>query len=202
MESKLSKSDRTRQFIIESIAQVVNMKGYAGTTITDICEATGLTKGSIYFNFENKQEIALAVFDHNFDKLNNFITGRVNRAKTYADKVLAYAEAFGNSHEKVFLSGGCPVLNTAIDADDTNAPLKEKALAAVMIWKKSIEQLLLDGVAAGEFKAGIDHEQLALAIIALFEGGVMIAKVSGKINYYHKISNTIEFLLTQFKANG
>ena len=64
MENKMSKAGRTRQFIIETTAGIFNTKGYAGTSMSDITEATGLTKGSIYGNFGNKEDVALAVFDH------------------------------------------------------------------------------------------------------------------------------------------
>ena len=60
-----TKAERTRNFIIEKTAEIFNRKGYAGTSMSDITEATGLTKGSIYGNFENKEDVALAVFEYN-----------------------------------------------------------------------------------------------------------------------------------------
>jgi len=56
----ISKSDRTKKFIVEQTAAIFNEKGYAGTTITDLTNATKLTKGSIYGNFTNKDDVALA----------------------------------------------------------------------------------------------------------------------------------------------
>jgi TetR/AcrR family transcriptional repressor of nem operon len=69
MEKIVSKADRTRQFIIETTANIFNKKGYAGTSLSDLTLATGLTKGSIYGNFENKEDVALAVFDYNHSKI-------------------------------------------------------------------------------------------------------------------------------------
>ncbi|MCP2807331.1 TetR family transcriptional regulator, partial [Salmonella enterica subsp. enterica serovar Typhimurium] len=60
-----SKAERTRQYIIDKAAPIFNKKGYAGTSLNDLIEATGLTKGAIYGNFENKDEIALEAFDYN-----------------------------------------------------------------------------------------------------------------------------------------
>ena len=51
MKDTISKSDRTKQFIVEKTAPVFNEKGYAGTSLTDLTNATRLTKGSIYGNF-------------------------------------------------------------------------------------------------------------------------------------------------------
>jgi AcrR family transcriptional regulator len=56
MDKTLSKAGRTRQFIIETTAPIFNTKGYEGTSMSTLTEATGLTKGSIYGNFENKEE--------------------------------------------------------------------------------------------------------------------------------------------------
>jgi hypothetical protein len=61
----MSKAEKTRAFIIEKAAPIFNMKGFAGTSMADLTEATGLTKGAIYGNFENKDEVALAVYDYN-----------------------------------------------------------------------------------------------------------------------------------------
>src|ERR1700722_8888899 len=68
-DKNISKAERTRQFIIEKTAPIFNKKGYAGTSLSDITAATGLTKGSIYGNFADKDEVALAAFDYNIGKL-------------------------------------------------------------------------------------------------------------------------------------
>ena len=75
----MSKAEETKAFIIEKIAPVFNKKGYAGTSLSDMTEATGLTKGSIYGNFSNKDEVALAAFDHNFSKVNAIISGEMDK---------------------------------------------------------------------------------------------------------------------------
>ncbi|MEZ0131178.1 TetR family transcriptional regulator [Flavobacterium sp. LBUM151] len=58
----MSKADRTRQFIIEASAPLINKKGMAGTSLSDIMEVTKLAKGGIYGNFESKEEICRESF--------------------------------------------------------------------------------------------------------------------------------------------
>jgi AcrR family transcriptional regulator len=60
----MSKAEKTKQFIIEKTATLFNTKGYTSTSLSDITQAT-LTKGSIYGNFENKDEVALEVYKYN-----------------------------------------------------------------------------------------------------------------------------------------
>jgi len=61
----MSKAEKTKQFIIEKTAPVFNTKGYTSTSLSDITKSTGLTKGSIYGNFENKEEVALEAYRYN-----------------------------------------------------------------------------------------------------------------------------------------
>jgi len=92
------------------------------------------------------------------------------------------------------------VLNTAVEADDTNSLLKDRAAKAVLRWKKNIQDLIQGGVAAGEFKEGLDHGQIALSIVALIEGGIMIAKVTNSQTNMDKIMQTVELLISQMKV--
>lgn len=200
MENKLSKADRTRQYIIETTAGIFNTKGYAGTSMSDITIATGLTKGAIYGNFGNKEEVALAVFDYNYGKVNSIIKQRINAAKTYQDKLMVYAHVYDQFNRSIFPQGGCPIQNTAVEADDTNSLLKDRAANAINRWKKYVQEIIQAGVDAGEFKQGLDHSRLALSIIALVEGGLMISKVTNSQSCFDKIMNTVELLIDDMKA--
>src|SRR6201999_1178706 len=146
MENRLSKAERTRQFIIETTAGIFNTKGYAGTSMSDITEATGLTKGSIYGNFGNKEDVALAAFDYNHGKVRSVIMQRINAAKTYHDKLMVYAQVYDQFTSSTSPPGGCPILNTAVEADDTNSLLKDRAAKAVQNWKRTIQDLIQGGI--------------------------------------------------------
>lgn len=201
MENKLSKADRTRQFIIETTSGIFNTKGYAGTSMSDITEATGLTKGSIYGNFSNKEEVAIAVFDYNYGKVSGVISQRISAAKNYHDKLMVYAQVYDQfTRANFFPQGGCPVLNTAVEADDTNPLLKDRAAKALQKWKKNIMDIMQAGVEAGEFKEGMDHNRIALTMIALIEGGIMMSKVTNSQSCLDKIMYSVELLINDMKV--
>jgi TetR/AcrR family transcriptional repressor of nem operon len=199
MEKELSKAERTRLFILETTAPIFNKKGYAGTSMSDLTEATGLTKGSIYGNFANKEEVALAAFDYNSAKIRKQIQERIQKADTYYDKLLVYAQVYHSFTRASFPAGGCPILNTAVDADDTNPLLKDKAAQAVLRWKKSIENLVQAGIEAGEFKEDADISGTALSMIALIEGGIMIAKVTNTPASLDKVLKTVNAFVLALK---
>lgn len=178
----ISKAEKTKQYIIEKTAPVFNRQGYAGTSISDIVEATGLTKGSIYGNFENKDEVALAAFDYNYGMVSSMIISKMAAKENNLDKLKVYLSVFSDFVNMPLLHGGCPVLNTAIEADDTHSGLRAKAVSAIEGWYANIEKIIKHGMAAGEIKKDTNSKDFAGAFIALIEGGIMLAKVTGKMS--------------------
>ena len=195
----MSKAERTKQFIIEQTAPIFNMKGYSGTSMSDITEITGLTKGSIYGNFENKDEVAIAAFKYNVKKLQDAFSREIDKQTTFKGKLLAYPQLYSQYANLKVTKGGCPILNTATESDDTHPILRKYAERTLIYWKEKIISFIDQGISAGEFKAkAIDTERTALTIIALIEGGVMISKLTGNLNdlsnVMHSVSKVIEEL--------
>lgn len=180
MAKNLSKSERTRQFIVERTAPVFNAKGYAGTSLSDLENATGLTKGSIYGNFENKDEVALAAFAHNFERITLYLKEKILATDNAIERLLVYPQVYRDFLEIPFLQAGCPLLNTSTEADDTHPKLRTAAANALDFWKSSLENQILRGIQRGEIKKKTNATEFAVVLISLIEGAVMQAKVTGR----------------------
>lgn len=190
----MNKAEKTKQFIVEKTAPIFNKKGYAGTSLSDMTDATGLTKGSIYGNFTNKDEVALAVFDYNWKRVTGISRQEMDKRNTIKEKLLVYTEYDKFINFPVPM-GGCPLLNTAIEADDTHPLLKKKANEAFLAWKDKLTVLIEEGIRTKEFRDSIDPEQIALTIIAMIEGGIMISKLSGKPAYRSGIMSSLKKMI-------
>jgi AcrR family transcriptional regulator len=195
----MSKADKTKAFIIERTAPVFNAKGYAGTSMSDLMEVTGLTKGSIYGNFENKDAVAIAAFDYNFALVIDYIKKQMLKRDSVIERLLVYPETYRNFLRLPFLSAGCPIANTSTEADDTHPILKEKAAHALDYWRNSVERHLKQGIANKEIKANIHIHQTVGVITALIQGAILHAKVSGKINYLNASMNYLEEMILNLK---
>lgn len=175
------RSEKTRHFIIEKTALVFNKKGYSGTSISDLTEATGLTKGSIYGNFENKNEVALEAFKHNYGQVMKAIGSRMNKVDRSWEKLNAFLDYYIDEHQAIFKRGGCAVLNTAVDSDDGNELLREAVKGSISNWKHTIESILEEGISNGELQE-MDTSRIANKIIGLIEGSIMLAKTMNEPN--------------------
>ena len=177
----MTKSDKTRHYIVEKTASIFNKKGYSGTSLSDMITATGLTKGSIYGNFINKDDVALAAFDYNIKTVEMKIEALMAKQPATKDKLLGYSLVYQELIKGEFCPGGCPILNTSIDADDTHPALRERALIALLAWKNRIVKLIRAGMANSEIAAEANPEQIALTMIAIIEGGIMISRLTDKL---------------------
>jgi TetR/AcrR family transcriptional repressor of nem operon len=175
---KQSKTERTREHIIATTAAIFNKKGYAGTSIADLTKATKLTSGSIYGNFANKEEVALAAFDYNLARFRKVVQEAVDKCINTKDKLLMYIKAYHSSANLNFPEGGCPMLNTLTDCDDTFEPLRKKAADGIMLWKKDLVNIINNGIAEGVFLPQTKAEKTALHIIALSEFGFLMYSVT------------------------
>jgi len=188
----MSKAEKTRQYIIEKTAAVFNTKGYAGTSINDLTEATGLTKGSIYGNFENKDEVALAAFDHNLGLVMGGIGRYQDKYESALGKLKAYIEFYRSPQRNEQLRAGCPIVNTATEADDTHPFLKDKVQKALGSWRKSIEKLTSQAIKAKELSADLDAYDFSIYMLTLLEGGIMLSKATGDLRYINQAVNEVE----------
>jgi AcrR family transcriptional regulator len=195
----MSKAERTRQFILEKTAPIFNVKGYAGTSVSDMTEATGLTKGSIYGNFTDKEAVALAAFEHNWRQVQAVVRAEMGRHPTNMAKLLALVDVYDNYQVHAFPEGGCPLLNTAIEADDTHPGLREKAAAALQGWKRHIVTVVEAGVAGKEFRDDVDAEQTALTLIALIEGAIMISRLTGNPGHRKAVMPAVEKIILDLR---
>ena len=195
----MSKSENTKQFIIEKTAPVFNTKGYAGTSMNDIMRATGLSKGCIYGNFENKDDVALAAFDFNHRKVREHLKARILATEHSIERLLVYPHSYKNYYRFSYFQGGCPILNTAAEADDTHPQLRERAVQALDLWKASIENQVKRGVDRKEIKRDTDPTVIGVIMISMIEGALMQAKVTNRTQELKIAMDYLEKIILDLK---
>jgi len=173
----MGKGTETRERIIARAAEIFNVDGYAGTAISDIMRATGLEKGGIYRHFSSKDALALAAFDYAARQVRQRVAASLAGSPTAVATLLGFVEVFRGYAHNPPVVGGCPILNTAIESDDTNPALARRAAAVIDEWRSLIRTTVVQGIARGEIRSEIDGDALALLMIATLEGAVMLARL-------------------------
>ena len=196
MEAVISKAERTRQMIIEKSAHLFNQKGFAGTSLQDIMAATGLTKGGIYGHFESKEEIALAAFEHATSYLTRLIADKLASHTSATSKLAALISFYKSYLFTPPIIGGCPVLNTSVEADDTNPQLRAAVIKVLNRLHKAVANIVRQGIEQGEFKATADAERFSVLFVGLVEGGIMVSKAYGDTKHLDIVLQHLEQVIT------
>ncbi|MEY8758462.1 TetR/AcrR family transcriptional regulator [Chryseobacterium tongliaoense] len=188
----MSKAEKTKQFIIEKTAPLFNTKGYISTSLSDITEATGLTKGSIYGNFENKDEVALEAYKYNSGMLSKSMAHSLgDQFPTTINKLQAFVAFYRKNWKVVFANGGCPLMNAATEADDTFPRLKSQVTRSFENWIKKISKVIVQGQENHEIKNNLDADEYASLYIMLIEGGILLSKTTGDEKYLNQALDRI-----------
>jgi TetR/AcrR family transcriptional regulator, transcriptional repressor for nem operon len=194
------KGDQTRQEIIRKAAPLFNQKGYEGMALSDLMQATGLEKGGIYRHFDSKQQLAAEAFDYAW---NRALDTRFEGTQTISHTVDRLKQIVRNFWDRRagLVPGGCPLLNTAIDSDDGNLRLREKAQRALDSWLDRLRSIIEEGQRRGEIRSDIDSSELATLIVGTLEGSLMLSRLQRKDDPRDWASRHLEeYLETKVRA--
>jgi AcrR family transcriptional regulator len=189
----MSKGEVTRQRIIAAAAPLFNQRGFAGCSMHDVMEAAGLEKGGLYRHFASKDELAAEAFRHSLAEVMAARKGHEPPACGAIAKLLGHVRQFVRVPSPV--TGGCPLMNTAIDADDTHPELRSLAREAIQSWNSYLSRIVEEGIRSGEIKADAQPARIANVIIATLEGALMISRLEGNRHAMLDAEATLEAMI-------
>jgi len=175
-ETKITRGNATRRRIVEQSAAVFNRHGYSGTSMSALMAATGLEKGGLYRHFESKEDLAAAAFDYAWETVTEPRQRGLKDCDTSLKKLLLLVRNFVEPPSRA-LPGGCPLLNTAIENDDGNPVLREKARGALDEWRAVIAEIVREGQRGRELRKDVDPVAVATIVISSLEGAIMFSRL-------------------------
>ncbi len=190
-----TKAERTTQFIIETVAPMFNKFGYAGTSMSDITKATGLTKGAIYGNFKSKEDLAIQAFKYNLKKLLEKVQERVDNTESAIEKLFIISNFYRHYDDAIHEFGGCPILNTAIDANHVNEELLNNVRSAILRIQNSIKNIIDQGKSKGEIKPMVDSTAYAKRIFSMIKGAVFTSYIMNNSKYLKDMMNMVDAII-------
>jgi AcrR family transcriptional regulator len=167
----------TKNTILKESANLFNTQGYKATSISDITKATGFTKGAIYRHFENKSDLEQQALRSLAKLMFTELSTSIQEARTFQYKMEATFLFFEKYMDTPLYEGGCPLLNAAIEADDTNTALRQQAYNMLAQLKASLQKIISNGIENKQVKSTTDPDFYSTIFIATLEGGIMMSKL-------------------------
>lgn len=167
-----TKGAETRKKIIDTVIELLKVKGYNGVGLQEIVTASGTPKGSLYFHFPGgKDEIvetAIKQFGENVDKFfKKVFLGSTDIATAFKKVIMFWI----NELESSDFTKGCPIANTTVDLPSI-ANTTQEVCASCFYRMKDVmaERLRRDGMHP------IDAEKQAAFVLSSLVGAVIMSK--------------------------
>lgn len=189
----MNKGQRTKNYIIEQSSALFNKKGYKSTSISEIMIATGLKKGGIYNHFENKETLAMASFTHSLNILKDHYKEAVTSKDAAYEQFDAFINVFSTLLHNDIVVGGCPLMNAAIEADDSKIDFEDSIKEGFTELIKLIKGIIQNGKNQNEIKKDLNADQMAIFILSSLEGALALSRL-------YKDQSYLELVIFQLKT--
>lgn len=191
----ITKSDLTKQHIIEASAPIFNQNGYAATSLSDITSATGLTKGAIYGNFKNKEDLAYACFKYMVKYLMKPLSDHLKLSESPIQKLFLITDFYRNYYPFSKKLGGCPVLNIGVDANNSNSELLEKVREVIQRIQDNLCTIIENGIEANEISSEINAMTYAKRIDTIIQGAIFMTYTMNDEFYMKDAMNYLDQII-------
>ena len=193
----VTKAERTKQFILEKAAPLYNEKGISGVSIDDVLEATQLTKGCIYGHFAGKEDLSEQVIAYSLQKLTQKVSQQVLRHKTAKARIHAFMDFYKNPLDS-YIPGGCPIFNSAVEADDHFPAIKQQVATTLLAGQESLAHIIQQGIDSGEFSAELHPARFAFKLVAAIEGATVLCRTMGTVKPMHELIKDLKAELARY----
>src|SRR4030095_3315666 len=165
----------TKQRIIGSAIQLFAEKGYQATTIAEIAKASEANAGSVYFFFQTKQDILLAVLDSYCEGIEHMLLEPAwKNVSDPIQRIFALLERYRSFLMETECRYGCPIGILALELHQTDPAVPQRLAADFERWTTAVETCLRD--AGRRLPSDVSLRDLATFILTTMEGGVMQAR--------------------------
>jgi len=177
------KGQLTRENIVAQAAALFNTRGYAGASLSELMQITGLKKGGIYNHFQSKEEILISAFEYSVNIVKEKLSRVIADKPTAEGKLKGIVQFYRDFPLNPVIKGGCPILNTMVDSDNTNPLLQEKVKIAVDDLINDLVRIINYGIRKREFKSEINSMEIAVVIFTSIEGGIAMTRSHSENRY-------------------
>lgn len=166
----------TADRLVESTRELLWERGYTGTSPKAIQQRAGAGQGSMYHHFTGKRDLALAAIRRTADEMRAQAEAQLSAPGAAVDRVTAYLR-----RERDVLKG-CPIGRLTQDPDVMASPTLREPVEETLGWlRERLSQVLAEGVAGGELDPALDTRETAATVVAVLQGGYVLARAAGSV---------------------
>lgn len=193
----MKNSNDTRQKLIDITYDEIYEKGYQAASLSEILSKAQVHKGSMYYFFENKKEMAMSALK---EKLSERFTKRYATILQYESNILDELFKVLNDISLRDFKKGCPLANIVQEMSNLDEDFDAMSKGFYTDLKKCFKDILDKAILLKELKS-CDTQKLALYITVVVEGAILATKATGnEKDYLNSIECLQEYIRSSYGA--
>ena len=176
----MPRTSDARERIVTTAAMLFLERSYQAVGVDELCQAADVRKGSFYHYFSSKSELAKAVIDLHAEVFARRLKG--SPSATPAQKLHAIPDAIGTIQTALEAqfgrAVGCPFGNLAAELSTTDDDLRLHLAGVLAAMERHLAKACHDAAEAGVLRVGTDPDRLAHALLAQYQGIILLAKLN------------------------
>lgn len=194
------KGNKTRHQIIKEALQLFSVKGYFNTSISDILEATHLTKGGLYGHFRSKEEIWYAVYEEAAKIWKGIVLKDIRQISDPLQRIEKSIEnALRDYLGADIFDGGCFFANMLVELSGQSVAMNKQILRGYVRFAKILRNWLEEADQKGLVKKGLDFKEIANFIVISINGAVTLYSANRDPNIWKQTIAQLRFFINQLK---
>jgi TetR/AcrR family transcriptional regulator, transcriptional repressor for nem operon len=167
-----------RARLIDAARDLVRRKGFAATSVDDLCAEAGVTKGAFFHHFATKEALGVALID-DWTKTTGamFAAHPYNTLPDPLDRIFGYLDLRRALLDQPIVEFSCVAGTTVQEAFDTSPPMREAAARSIASGFDHVRQHLAAALAAHPVQ-GVTADDLAQQFQIAVQGGIILAKAA------------------------
>jgi TetR/AcrR family transcriptional regulator, transcriptional repressor for nem operon len=169
--------ERTRNRLLQAAFREVFRHGFQSAGIDAILSATNVTKGALYYHFENKEALGYAIIEEIVARLTRerwLLPLQRGRDKDPVDTIIGVVRSLPRRPRNI--REGCPLVNLAQEMSQLDEQFRKRLEKIFRTWQEGIAVALRRGQSQGIVRRDLVPEEAASFLIAMVEGYQVLAK--------------------------
>ncbi|OUC95257.1 TetR/AcrR family transcriptional regulator [Streptosporangium minutum] len=163
----------TAERLVESTRDLLWERGYIGTSPKAIQQRAGVGQGSMYHHFAGKPDLALAAINRTAQEMRAKAEEQFSASGDATERITAYLR-----REREVLKG-CPIGRLTQDPDVMADPMLRAPVEETLAWLRDrLAEILAEGRERGELDAALDPQATAATVVAVLQGGYVLARAA------------------------
>ena len=175
-EALTAKGRATRERIVNAAAALMFAQGVAGTSLDDVKTSAGVSSSQLYHYFQDKHALVMAVISYQTDEVLAGQQPHLARLDSMA-ALRAWRDVLVRFRRTRGCRGGCPIGSLVTELTESATAARARLGTSFRRWQESIRSGLRTMSERGDLLASAGPDDLALALLAAVQGGILLSQV-------------------------